>query len=616
MKRLLALLVTGSLLLSPALAAGADEKNFFPAVREPAAFSDVADGSWYSDAVSLCYETGLLNGTGEGKFSPDSAVTIAEAAALAARIHHIRSGGSGDLPHAPAEWGQVTLTRADGTSFSFDNNSSTGYWVDGRNIQYLYFNADQSWQAFDGQPIILNLNGTDYTGTTTWMIWNSTPSLRFQLSDPTQYTDAYYEDLWTATRRPSSDLWYRDTAWYLETVLGADLYQLGGMGQSATRLDFAQLLGLAADGLLEPINDITDVPDCEGEMEETVLPFYQAGILTGIDDYGTFDPNGTLSRAELATMAARLIRPELRQSFTLKTVDDSRYTLVPLDLKGGQADGSPRSPSLLYVEFPNHKEGEADWALYRAVGSWYTPEAGMALLGIEDDGLVLMERSDGTKAVMDSTDWSDIPFFPNQFCKLLGDGWFLSYESNHSDPVLHDRSGKAVTVLTGNGQWDVLQDGLAPCLDEGTRLFGYVDISGSWVIHPQYTRASRFSDGYAVVIRENGRGVIDTSGTLVIPCSWSSLSHRGGPFFYGSAPNQSTGVWLTADGSAVPDGAAAYGKWNITLTNGYFPCNTYYMDQAFQPVTPQIFDWTGPVDENGCAFAGQGSTVFRVTLSP
>lgn len=316
MKRLLAWLVTGSLLLTPALAAGTEPADLFPAVREPAAFADVADGSWYADAAALCYEAGLLNGTGEGNFSPDATVTIAEAAALAARIHSIRNGGSGDLPHAPADWGRVTLTWPDGTSFSFDNNISTGYWVDERNIQYLYFNADKSWQAIDGQTITLTLNGTDYAGTTTWMIWNSTPSVRFQLSDPNQYDDSYYTDLWTATRRPSSDLWYRDTAWYLETVLGADLYQVDPMAHTATRLDFAQLLGLAADGLLDPINDITDIPDCEGAVEEAVLPFYQAGILTGIDAYGTFEPNGTLSRAELATMAARLIQPELRQSFT------------------------------------------------------------------------------------------------------------------------------------------------------------------------------------------------------------------------------------------------------------------------------------------------------------
>ena len=259
MRRLLALVLTGSLLLTPALAAGTDQKDLFPAVREPVSFSDVADGSWYTDAVALCYETGLINGTGEGKFSPDATVTIGEAAALACRIHQILNGGSGELPHARAEWGQITVTR--------------------------------SRQARAGQPRPPNLHGTHYPGTTTWMIWHSTPSLRFELSDPNQYDDAYYEDLWTATRRPSSDLWYRDTTWYLETVLGADLYQMGYMGQTATRLDFVQLLGLVSDGLLEPINDITDVPDC----------------------------NGTLSRGELATMAARLIRPELRQQITLKS---------------------------------------------------------------------------------------------------------------------------------------------------------------------------------------------------------------------------------------------------------------------------------------------------------
>lgn len=73
--------------------------------------------------------------------------------------------------------------------------------------------------------------------------------------------------------------------------------------------------------LLEPINDITDFPDATGETKNVVLPFYQAGILTGTDDYGTFRANGTLSRAEMSTMAARLIRPELRQEFTLKPMD-------------------------------------------------------------------------------------------------------------------------------------------------------------------------------------------------------------------------------------------------------------------------------------------------------
>lgn len=77
----------------------------------------------------------------------------------------------------------------------------------------------------------------------------------------------------------------------------------------ATRLDFVQLLSLGA-ALGEPINDIKRLPDTE---DPTVLSFYQAGIVTGIDLYGTFAGEKGLTRAEGASMVARIVRPSLRQ---------------------------------------------------------------------------------------------------------------------------------------------------------------------------------------------------------------------------------------------------------------------------------------------------------------
>lgn len=38
-------------------------------------FEDVADGSWYADAVQYVCENGLMNGTGDGTFSPDAVTT-------------------------------------------------------------------------------------------------------------------------------------------------------------------------------------------------------------------------------------------------------------------------------------------------------------------------------------------------------------------------------------------------------------------------------------------------------------------------------------------------------------------------------------------------------------
>lgn len=600
MKRLLSLLVTGSLLITPVLAAQTDVESSFPALREPAAFGDVADDIWYADAAGLCYVTGLLNGTGNGNFSPSRSVTIGEAATLAGRIHHILSGGDGTLPEAPEEWGQLTLTRADGTSARFHQNSETGFWLDEKSIQ-LYFNLDESWKAAEGQTVTLTLNGTDYAGTLTE---SGEGRFAFQLSDPTRDYENYTADLWDALWRPAPGNWSRNTAHYLETVLHTGPDQISGLGETATRLDFVKLLSLVSGDLLESINDITDFPDATEETKNLVLPFYQAGILTGTDDYGTFRATGTLSRAEMATMAARLIRPELRQEFTLKTVDDSRYTLTPLDLKGGKADGDWATSSLLPVTYEDH------WALYRADGTWYTPEEGMVFLDANEDGLVMMQAADDTYAVVDSTrDWSAVPFTPNWSCKLLGDGNFISQASYDADPILHDRTGAAIATLTGDGHWDVLSDGLAPCLDESARLYGFVDTKGEWVIPAQYIEVKYFRDGYAAVKQEGGWGVIDTTGKLVIPCAQPSLEHRGGPWFYSSS-----GQWLAADGSAVPAAASSYNGQNITLTGDYFPCGTYYLDRNFQPVTPQIFDWTGPVDENGCAFVGLDGATYRITL--
>lgn len=603
MKRLLSLLLTGSLLVTPVLAAQTGVEDSFPAVREPASFADVASGSWYTDAAGLCYVTGLLNGTGNGNFSPSRSVTIGEAATLAGRIHHILNGGDGTLPEAPAEWGQIVLTRADSTSVGLQENSNTGFWLDEKSLQ-LCFNLDESWKAAEGQTVTLTLNGTNYTGTLNWQAQSWKPPFYFQPDFHSQNYQQYYDDLWDALWRPAPGSWSRNTAYYLETVLHTGPDQINGLGETATRLDFVKLLSLVSGDLLEPINDITDFPDATEETKDVVLPFYQAGILTGTDDYGTFRANGTLSRAEMATMAARLIRPELRQEFTLKTVDDSRYTLTALDLKGGKADGSWSTSSLLPVTYEDH------WALYRADGTWYTPEKGMVFLDANEDGLVMMQAADDSYAVMDSTkDWAAVPFTPNWSCKLLGDGLFISQPSYGADPVLHDRTGASIATLTGGGHWDVLSDGLAPCLDESARLYGFVNTKGDWVIPAQYIEVKYFRDGYAAVKQEGGWGVIDTTGKLVIPCTQSRLEHRGGPWFYSDS-----GQWLTADGSAVPDAASSYKGQNITLTGNYFRCGTYYLDRNFQPVTPQIFDWTGPVDENGQAFVGMDGATYRITL--
>ena len=57
---------------------------------------------------------------------------------------------------------------------------------------------------------------------------------------------------------------------------------------------------------------IPDVNPDETQDAEAILQLYQAGILTGIDQAGTFHGSGQLTRAQAAMMLARVLEPSLR----------------------------------------------------------------------------------------------------------------------------------------------------------------------------------------------------------------------------------------------------------------------------------------------------------------
>ena len=105
-------------------------------------------------------------------------------------------------------------------------------------------------------------------------------------------------------------------AWYQPYVaclegLGVDVPD---PARQATRLELLTLMGgVIPEDMLSPINTIDTLPDTD---DETVLRFYNAGVLTGVDGWGTFAPDKSLTRAETAALVARVARPELRQAFT------------------------------------------------------------------------------------------------------------------------------------------------------------------------------------------------------------------------------------------------------------------------------------------------------------
>lgn len=84
-----------------------------------------------------------------------------------------------------------------------------------------------------------------------------------------------------------------------------------------TRYDFIFFLAaILPEDALEPINSITSLPDVT--QNSVILDFYNAGILTGSNEYGAFNGLDTLNRGQAAAMLARVVDPSQRVQFTPK----------------------------------------------------------------------------------------------------------------------------------------------------------------------------------------------------------------------------------------------------------------------------------------------------------
>ena len=129
--------------------------------------------------------------------------------------------------------------------------------------------------------------------------------------------------------------WYRPYVEYLQAVATSDSTSAessalapslpwNDTAHPANRELFLYFLFLAVDGQQDAfpaINQISSLPD---RSDDIVLSFYNWGILTGVDKYGTFAGTKTLTRAEAAAMVSRIARPELRLTFV--PLDYSPFT--------------------------------------------------------------------------------------------------------------------------------------------------------------------------------------------------------------------------------------------------------------------------------------------------
>ena len=99
--------------------------------------------------------------------------------------------------------------------------------------------------------------------------------------------------------------------------------------QPCTRNDFAALLLLVLDNArvtLPEINTLErDVPDLTADS--AVYELYLSGVLNGVDEYGTFGGQRTVTRGQAAAMLARLVDPAQRLKLSFRAFSQCRDIL-------------------------------------------------------------------------------------------------------------------------------------------------------------------------------------------------------------------------------------------------------------------------------------------------
>lgn len=125
-------------------------------------------------------------------------------------------------------------------------------------------------------------------------------------------------------------VWYEP---YLDYALDHGIVNQGDYIEynvPANRQQFAYLIAKALPASALPaVNSIGDnkIPDMKSSdfYGPSVYLLYNAGILTGMDKNGTFEPYKNISRAEVAAILSRMSDPSLRKSFVLSGLQGKEF---------------------------------------------------------------------------------------------------------------------------------------------------------------------------------------------------------------------------------------------------------------------------------------------------
>lgn len=112
------------------------------------------------------------------------------------------------------------------------------------------------------------------------------------------------------------------------------------MNQPMTRQEMAMILVRACEklgeqkGKLIELSSIPDNKEIGSYFSEYVRLAYSKGMIAGVDSKGTFNPLGTLTRGQAATVLYRLVDPDARMNVNIDTSEPIEKTGVQIFYEG------------------------------------------------------------------------------------------------------------------------------------------------------------------------------------------------------------------------------------------------------------------------------------------
>ena len=473
-------------------------------------FPDVDETQWYGfdeqKTIALAYEYGLMQGNADGTFNPGGNVTIAQAVAVAARVHVLYSGAEKLIEEEP--WFEVYVA----------------YAIANRMIKATDF--------------------ADY-------------------------------------------------------------------GRPATRAEMVYIFASALpEDEFPAISTVKSLPDVDNATpySEQIFMMYEAGILMGNDDDGTFTPNANISRAQAAAIISRVILPATRAKgkvYPPSAQGEIAPAFAKYDSAENFSEGFARVKLNDLFGFIDKTGKLVVPIMYEAARSFHEGMAWVALDGkggfIDTTGTLVVPLKyegsrdfheglarvtlDGKRGFVDKTGIEIAPVYDN--AADYSDGMSAVQKDGKWGAI--DSSGNVVVEIKYDGIQD-FREGMAWVELDGKR--GFVDTTGTFVTAIIYEDASSFFEGLARVTLDGKRGFIDKTGTEIVPPMYEDAES----FIEGMSRVMLGGSWGFIDASGtevVPptySGANAFheGLARIVLDN---KCG--FIDKTGAEVVPPIYQNSG-----------------------